>query len=155
MTSAGKGLFAKTQDIDGPLSRLLLIMTIVTGLVDAFAYLVLGHVFVANMTGNDVFFGFALAGAHGFSIAASLVAIAAFLFGAAGGGKLSSLFASDRGRLLSISSMFQSVLFAIGIAPAASISGPTGRTFVTPLYVVSAQPWVCKTPWLVGSRCRI
>ena len=27
-------------------------MTVVTGLVDAFSYLVLGHVFVANMTGN-------------------------------------------------------------------------------------------------------
>ena len=29
-------------------------MTLVTGLVDAFSYLVLGHVFVANMTGNVV-----------------------------------------------------------------------------------------------------
>jgi Protein of unknown function (DUF1275) len=37
-------------------------LTVVTGLVDAFSYLVLGHVFVANMTGNVVFLGFALAG---------------------------------------------------------------------------------------------
>ena len=37
-------------------------MTLVTGLVDAFSYLVLGHVFVANMTGNVVLLGFALAG---------------------------------------------------------------------------------------------
>ena len=35
----------------------------ITGLVDSFSYLVLGHVFVANMTGNVVFFAFALAGA--------------------------------------------------------------------------------------------
>jgi uncharacterized membrane protein YoaK (UPF0700 family) len=43
-------------------------LTVVTGLVNAFSYLVLGHVFVANMTGNVVFLGFALTGASGFSI---------------------------------------------------------------------------------------
>ncbi|HEY6318288.1 MAG TPA: YoaK family protein, partial [Acidimicrobiia bacterium] len=59
----------------GPLPPLLIAMTLVTGLVDAFSYLVLGHVFVANMTGNIVFLGFAMAGAPGFSVAASLVAL--------------------------------------------------------------------------------
>lgn len=54
----------------GPLPPLLVAMTVVTGLVDAFSYLVLGHVFVANMTGNVVFLAFALAGAHGFSLPA-------------------------------------------------------------------------------------
>ena len=44
-----------------PLPVLLVCMTVVTGLVDAFSYLSLGHVFVANMTGNVVFLGFALA----------------------------------------------------------------------------------------------
>jgi len=39
----------------GPLPPLLLSLTLLTGLVDAFSYLVLGHVFVANMTGNVVF----------------------------------------------------------------------------------------------------
>jgi hypothetical protein len=39
----------------GPLPALLVVcMTVVTGLVDAFSYLSLGHVFVANMTGNVV-----------------------------------------------------------------------------------------------------
>ena len=37
---------------------LLVCLTVVTGLVDAFSYLRLGHVFVANMTGNVVFLGF-------------------------------------------------------------------------------------------------
>jgi len=36
----------------GPLPPLLLGLTFVTGLVDAFSYLLLGHVFVASMTGN-------------------------------------------------------------------------------------------------------
>ncbi len=47
----------------GPLPPLLVAMTFVTGLVDAFSYLLLGHVFVANMTGNVVLLGFALVGA--------------------------------------------------------------------------------------------
>ena len=44
---------------------------LVTGLVDAFSYLNLGHVFVANMTGNVVFLGFGLAGIGGIAIIAS------------------------------------------------------------------------------------
>lgn len=39
---------------------LLVSMSLVTGLVDAFSYLVLGHVFVAKMTGDIVLLGFAL-----------------------------------------------------------------------------------------------
>src|SRR5437763_546750 len=65
----------------GPLPPLLVAMTLVTGLVDAFSYLVLGHVFVANMTGNVVFLAFALPGTSGFSILASLVALGSFILG--------------------------------------------------------------------------
>src|SRR5882672_2408415 len=71
---------------DGPLPALLLVLTAVTGLVDAVSYLKLGQVFVANMTGNVVFLGFAVADAGDFSVAASLVAIAAFMAGALVGG---------------------------------------------------------------------
>ena len=62
----------------GPLPPLLVAMTVVTGLVDAFSYLVVGHVFGANMTGNVVFLAFALTGARGFSLPAVVVALAAF-----------------------------------------------------------------------------
>ena len=65
----------------GPLPPLLVAMTVVTGLVDSFSYLLLGHVFVANMTGNVVFLAFAVAGAQGFSIPASVVALVAFGLG--------------------------------------------------------------------------
>jgi Predicted membrane protein len=64
-----------TTGRDGPLPPLLLVLTFVTGLVDAASYLKLGHVFVANMTGNVVFLGFALAGAAGLSLWASLAAM--------------------------------------------------------------------------------
>lgn len=86
----------------GPLPPMLLVLTVVTGLVDAVSYLELGRVFVANMTGNVVFTGFALAGAPGFSLAASLVALAAFVAGAFTGGLIAHRTgaASHRGRLL-------------------------------------------------------
>jgi uncharacterized membrane protein YoaK (UPF0700 family) len=78
----------------------LLGLTIVTGLVDAVSILSLGRVFVANMTGNVVFIGFALAGAPGFSLAASLGALAGFLVGAGVGGHVASRLRTHRGRLL-------------------------------------------------------
>src|SRR5439155_20814044 len=88
----------------GPLPPLLVGLTFVTGLVDAFSYLLLGHVFVANMTGNVVFLGFALAGATGFSIPASLVALGCFASGAIIGGRVASSLGDHRGRLLGVAS---------------------------------------------------
>jgi uncharacterized membrane protein YoaK (UPF0700 family) len=87
----------------GPLPLLLLIPTVVTGLVDAVSYLQFGHVFVANMTGNVVFLGFAVADAKDFSVSASATAIAAFMFGAVAGGRLGASVA-HRGRYLAIAS---------------------------------------------------
>src|SRR2546426_12804161 len=91
---------------------LLVAMTLVTGLVDAFSYLVLGHVFVANMTGNVVFLAFALAGASGFSILASLLALGSFLLGSFIGGILGSRLGQHRGRLLSVAAALQTLLLS-------------------------------------------
>lgn len=71
-----------------PLPWLLLLLSVTTGLVDAISVLGLGKVFTANMTGNIVFLGFAASGAPGFKVAPYLVAIAAFLLGAAVAGRV-------------------------------------------------------------------
>jgi uncharacterized membrane protein YoaK (UPF0700 family) len=84
----------------GPLPVLLTVLTIATGVVDAVSILALGRVFVANMTGNIAFIGFALAGAPGFSLSASLIALAGFLIGAAAGGWAADRYGGHRGRLL-------------------------------------------------------
>ncbi|MFI1863923.1 YoaK family protein [Streptomyces jumonjinensis] len=81
-------LFPGAPGDHGVLPPLLLALTFVTGLVDAVSYLGLGHVFVANMTGNVVFLGFALAGDRELSAVASLLAVGAFLTGALAGGRL-------------------------------------------------------------------
>src|SRR5438067_11282163 len=99
----------------GPLPPLLIGVTLVTGLVDAFSYLTLGHVFVANMTGNVVFLGFALAGASDFSISGSLVALASFALGALFGGRLGSRLGQHRGRLLRTAATSQAILLAASV----------------------------------------
>jgi len=112
------------EDPDGSLPPLLLSLTVVTGLVDAFSYLVLGHVFVANMTGNVVFLGFALAGAGGFSIPASLVAVGAFSVGAVWGGRLGPHLGGHRSRLLAAAAVVEAVLVGAALIVAASATTP-------------------------------
>ena len=103
------------------LPALLLVLTGVTGLVDAVSYLKLGHVFVANMTGNVVFLGFAVAAAEEFSISASLLALAAFMAGALAGGRISSSAGDHRTRLLAVATYLQIAL--VGAALLVSMAG--------------------------------
>ncbi len=65
---------------------LLLLISATTGLVDAVSVLGFGKVFTANMTGNIVFLGFALAGTPGFSCSPYIVALLFFAGGAGVGG---------------------------------------------------------------------
>jgi uncharacterized membrane protein YoaK (UPF0700 family) len=108
----------------GPLPPLLLVLTMVTGLVDAFSYLRLGHVFVANMTGNVVFLAFALVGSKGFSIGSSLTALASFGAGAAAGGLVVSRTATDRARLLGTCTLVQTAFLAASVALDAAGGNP-------------------------------
>ena len=101
-----------------PQERTLLVLlyafTAVTGLVDAVSYIALGHVFTANMTGNVVFLGFALAGVPGLSALRSLTALAAFVVGALIGGRLAKKLAtlsSNRWRMIAFGS---EALFLLG-----------------------------------------
>jgi len=90
------------------------LFTAVTGLVDAVSYIALGHVFTANMTGNIVFLGFALAGVPGVSALRCLTALAAFLIGALIGGRLATTLAplsTNRWRMTAFGS---EALFLLG-----------------------------------------
>jgi uncharacterized membrane protein YoaK (UPF0700 family) len=111
----------------GPLPALMLVLTVLTGVVDAVSILSLGRVFVANMTGNVVFVGFALAGASGFSLAASLSALAGFLVGAAVGGAVAERLGWHRGRLVAaVSAGELALLLAAMVLAAAAGSHPGG-----------------------------
>jgi uncharacterized membrane protein YoaK (UPF0700 family) len=120
----------------GPLPPLLVAMTLVTGLVDAFSYLVLGHVFVANMTGNVVFLGFALAGTSGFTILASLVALVSFVLGSLGGGLLGSRLGHHRGRLLSVAAAMQTLFLCVATVLTALSGNPVPAGYSYGLIIV-------------------
>jgi uncharacterized membrane protein YoaK (UPF0700 family) len=123
----------------GPLPLLLLGLTAVTGVVDAVSYIALGHVFVANMTGNVVLLGFALAGAPGLSVGAALAAMVAFLVGAALGGALGRRTA-HRGALARAGIAAEVVLLALALLAALGADEPvTGaRQYVVVVLLATA-----------------
>ena len=124
---------------EGPLPVLLVGLTVVTGLVDAFSYLSLGHVFVANMTGNVVFFGFGLAGVGGIAVTASVVAILAFALGAAVAGRLAARWAPHRGHLLAAGAATQAglVVVAATIVEIAGLQSSAARLTLVGLLAVA------------------
>jgi uncharacterized membrane protein YoaK (UPF0700 family) len=107
-------LWPAPGDRHGPLVPMMVALTVVSGMVDAASYLRLGHVFVANMTGNVIFLGIAaqrlavpeltttvltrtltglaseagLVGGRGSQLGRRSVAVAAMLLGALAGGLL-------------------------------------------------------------------
>jgi uncharacterized membrane protein YoaK (UPF0700 family) len=116
----------------GPLPPALVLLTVVTGLVDAFSYLRLGHVFVANMTGNVVFLPFALGGAAGFVWWTSILAIAAFSLGALAGGRIARTAGPHRGRHLLAATATQTAIVAAALVVALVAPSP----YPTPTTVV-------------------
>jgi len=73
----------------------LLLLTFATGLVDAVSVLRLGHVFVANMTGNVIFLGFWFVPHSGVDLTAAIVAFLSFLTGAVIAGRFGRRWDSD------------------------------------------------------------
>ena len=97
-----------------PLPRILFLLTFVTGIVDSVSVLALGRVFTANMTGNIVFIGFAMAGVPGFSLPHSITALAGFLAGAVVGGRLGSLMSQkSRERWVRVAVFCEAILLLL------------------------------------------
>ncbi len=67
---------------------LMLALTFTTGIVDAIGYLGLDRVFTGNVTGNVVILGMGLIGGTGLPVAGPAIALAAFMCGAAAGGRV-------------------------------------------------------------------
>jgi uncharacterized membrane protein YoaK (UPF0700 family) len=108
----------------------LLILSLVTGIVDAVSVLGFG-VFTANMTGNVVFLGFAVAGAPGFSMARSATSLGAFLIGALIGGRLGSAKAGVRRSWLTTVAVCEAALLFV-----AAIASTASATYAPGLYAV-------------------
>jgi uncharacterized membrane protein YoaK (UPF0700 family) len=126
-------------------------------LVDAVSYLGLGHVFTANMTGNLVLLGFAVAGAPGLSVARSLTSLIAFLSGAVVGGRLGIEIAyTSRRRWLLIVSVSETVLlFGAGLVAIGGSIGsaiPPSRLYAVIILIAFAMGLRTATVRRLGVR---
>lgn len=124
LLAAWRTVAPERDDPHGPLPPLLVLLTVVTGLVDAFSYLSLGRVFVANMTGNVVFLAFSLGGAAGFVWWASILAILTFSLGAFVGGRIRAAHGHHRGLHLRTAAIVQLVLLAAAFVTAVVAEAP-------------------------------
>jgi uncharacterized membrane protein YoaK (UPF0700 family) len=137
--SVRRTLVAHDEVRKGLLLALLVIMTFVTGLVDAFSFLVVGHVFVSNMTGNVVFLGFALAGAPDFSILICLLALGSFVLGSLAGGFLVSRLGHRPQHLLnllSVATALQTLLLSVAAVLTALSGEPVSTGYRHGLIIV-------------------
>jgi uncharacterized membrane protein YoaK (UPF0700 family) len=91
----------------------LLMLTFATGLVDAVSVLFLGHVFVANMTGNVIFLGFWFVPHSGVDMAAAVVAFVSFLVGTIIGGRFARHLDDDVRRWLTAAMSTEVALLAV------------------------------------------
>jgi uncharacterized membrane protein YoaK (UPF0700 family) len=119
---------SRTERPEEHLARLLLLLTFVTGVIDATSFLRLGHIFVAIMTGNVVFLGFGIAGAADVSVWASLTALTSFFCGAFVGGRVASAAAADPHRHVKRAIGVQAAFVSAALILAAGNGGdPTGN----------------------------
>jgi uncharacterized membrane protein YoaK (UPF0700 family) len=136
------------EERHGSLPVLLLALTLVTGIIDAISLLTLGRVFVANMTGNVVIAGFAIAGVQEFSIRTSLAVLVAFLIGATAAGSLDDRI-DGRGALLRAAVLIEWVLLAVCfvvvlVSPPVRDSAPTIATAMVAAVAMGIQNAVAR-----------
>jgi hypothetical protein len=142
-----------------PLPWLLLLLSVTTGLVDAISVLCLGRVFTANMTGNIVFLGFAIAGTQDFHVGVYMIATTAFLAGALVAGRTGKAFAGKPlRRWLLAAALIEAVLLwiAAGVSIGFDIAtqNPETRLFLIIALIAMAMGLPqCDHPTAQDSRC--
>jgi uncharacterized membrane protein YoaK (UPF0700 family) len=91
----------------------LLLLTFGTGLIDAISVLILGHVFVANMTGNVIFLGFWFVPHTVIDVTAAAVAFVSFLAGTVIGGRFARHLEHDTRRWVTVALAVECVLLVV------------------------------------------
>ena len=100
---------------DSFIPNILLVMTLVTGIVDAVSWLGLGRVFTNLQTGNLVVLAFAISGASGFSTTHNIATLVSFFVGALAGGRLIIRLVNERDLILFENMLEASALAVIGV----------------------------------------
>lgn len=110
MSATSEQILETPPGLEGLLPKALLALTFVTGMIEAVAFLGLGQVFTAMMTGNVLFLGFGIADAAGSSAWPPIVALSAFVVGGSLGGQIAARWPHRRGRELTAGVLLEVVL---------------------------------------------
>jgi uncharacterized membrane protein YoaK (UPF0700 family) len=127
----------------GP-SRLMtatVVVTVTTGMVEAVSFVGLGYVFTAMMTGNLLFIGFDLAGvdsavSQNIGLTQTVVALAAFVFGALTGHRVNGVLARRNDRWLAFVTLVKGLLFLLAAAAAIGLRGHPDHVTTRHLLVI-------------------
>ncbi|MCB5170000.1 DUF1275 domain-containing protein [Streptomyces bambusae] len=112
-------------------ARLMAVLTLATGLVEAASLLALGPVFTGMQTGNVLFLAFGVASQDPFSVAAPLTSLGAFTVGALAGARTEWRLEAHRRRWFVIAVLVEALLVTVaavavwGLEPVRS--DPSGR----------------------------
>jgi uncharacterized membrane protein YoaK (UPF0700 family) len=107
----------------------MLVLTAVTGLIDTFSYLSLGHVFVAYMTGNVIFLGVSCRPSAHLSAVPSAIAIGGFVLGSLTGGRVAARLSRRPRRWLVAALAAEAVLLAlVALVSGSGLMTPDGRS---------------------------
>ena len=106
------------RDVDKTHVGLMLALTFSTGVIDAVGYLGLDRVFTGNMTGNVVILGMGLTGVDGLPVLGPVIALVAFMAGAAVGGR--TLRSFDAGWSHKTTALFSFVAVVLTLAAVAA-----------------------------------
>ncbi|MCC3774484.1 YoaK family protein [Streptomyces sp. UNOB3_S3] len=137
---AGTGAEAPPESRGGALPSVILVLTTVSGMVDAISFLGLGKVFTGMMTGNVIVLGFAFGGVPGYSEPGPVVAVVCFVAGVALAGRGERLAERHGGRCWFPWALTTEAAFltaATALAWLAPLSAPAVRDTVTGLLALA------------------
>ncbi|MEU9375090.1 YoaK family protein [Streptomyces sp. NPDC048255] len=125
------------------LAALMIVLTAVTGLVEAVSLLALGPVFTAMQTGNVLFLAFGVAREGNLPALPSAVSLLAFVLGAVGGARLESVAEARGWRWMGIGLYAEAALVVAAAATGWDLvpryGGPTARHMVVTALLATAM----------------
>jgi uncharacterized membrane protein YoaK (UPF0700 family) len=127
MLGAGVPAYPPSSTADGVVT-VLMVLTGLSGVIDAASYLGMGRLFLGKMTGNVETIGWTAASVPGFVLTEATAALAAFLVGAVAAGRLSRRLQHRRQRWMAAALVIEAALLLIALigAVAARVDSSTG-----------------------------
>lgn len=120
LPATAPGYLPDDQTADG-IPTVLMVLTGLSGVIDAASYLGMGRLFLGKMTGNVETIGWSAAQVPGFVFATAGAALAVFLIGAVVAGRLCRRLQHHRRRWVAVALVVEAVLLLLALVTAVTI----------------------------------